>query len=293
MPEQGGTAWSSRRTCPVDRPAGANMNWCDPAVLRRAAHETWELVREAMVGMQENALSQSDQRTREHMLWVTEGIADVTGLLFEVERSDRPERIALCGAKRSLQAVVGMLGDKDLASTYAPEAARLLARGLAVLFAVCGEGDEETVAVEASAPRSRKGLVLVDNGDDDSAAKQGSDTAVGERRSSTRILLSVNVGLVSESNFYAGLTMDVSRGGLFVATYQRLPVGTDVMLSFVLPDGTSITTAGEVRWIREAGTEDQTPGLGIAFCGLKDGELEAIERFCRSRPPMYVDVAGD
>jgi uncharacterized protein (TIGR02266 family) len=270
------------------------MNRSDPAVVRRAAQETRELVREALVGMQENALSQTDQQTREQMLWVTEGIADVTGLLFEVERSDKPGRTGLCHAKASLQAVLGMLRDTDLAGTYAPQAASLLARGLALLFAVCGDADEETAAVEASAPCSRKGLVLVDNNDDDEpAATQGSGPVVGERRSSTRILLSVDVGLVSESNFYAGLSMDVSRGGLFVATYQRLPVGTEVVLSFVLPDGTSITTAGEVRWIREAGAEDQTPGLGIAFSGLKDAEIEAIERFCRSRTPMYVDVAED
>jgi uncharacterized protein (TIGR02266 family) len=81
----------------------------------------------------------------------------------------------------------------------------------------------------------------------------------------------------------------MSAGGLFVATYQIRPVGTPVMLSFVLPDGTTVTVAGEVRWVRDPRSGEAIPGMGIAFRGLEGADLEAVQRFCRKREPMYFD----
>jgi uncharacterized protein (TIGR02266 family) len=109
------------------------------------------------------------------------------------------------------------------------------------------------------------------------------------RRAAERAFIDVDVGFVSDSNFYAGLSMDMSAGGLFVATYQIRPVGTPVMLSFVLPDGTTVTVAGEVRWVRDPRSGEAIPGMGIAFRGLEGADLEAVQRFCRKREPMYFD----
>jgi uncharacterized protein (TIGR02266 family) len=98
----------------------------------------------------------------------------------------------------------------------------------------------------------------------------------------------VEVSLTSESHFFAGLTGDVSTGGLFVQTYRRHPVGTGLVVAFSLPTG-DICAPGVVRWVRE-GAEGTAPGLGIEFECLSEPERDSIETFCKSRPPLYHDI---
>jgi len=109
------------------------------------------------------------------------------------------------------------------------------------------------------------------------------------RRLTGRSVLEVDVGLVSESQFYAGLSMDLSTGGLFVATYQNKPVGTRVAVSLVLPGGQSVWAKGVVRWVREASGEDDVPGMGVEFTEIDPADLEAIKHFCKMRAPMYFE----
>jgi uncharacterized protein (TIGR02266 family) len=113
-------------------------------------------------------------------------------------------------------------------------------------------------------------------------------TALLERRSSGRVALEVEVTLTSDSQFFAGLTGDVSQGGLFVQTYKRYEVGCRVVVAFSLPGG-EIRTAGIVRWIRPA-SDGTPPGFGIAFEGLSSAERASIDAFCCARPPLYHDV---
>jgi uncharacterized protein (TIGR02266 family) len=260
------------------------------------------LLREALLGMQEDALGREDGPVRMRMLQLAEQIADVTGELFEAERAEDPEPGALQRIRASLREILGFLQQAELRKTAATAAMGPVARALAVVFAACGDdagGREEDVVEAAAPPKKRKGLVLVDSGDDwdkvDAAVQPTAEirSLKDERRANERVSLSVDIGFVSESNFYAGLTMDVSAGGLFVATYQRVPVGTVVELSFFLPDGTSVTTTGEVRWTREPSSEESTPGIGVAFSSLTEEDLDAIARFCSSRAPMYVDLADE
>jgi len=116
------------------------------------------------------------------------------------------------------------------------------------------------------------------------------DARKWNRRLSGRSVLEVDVGLVSESQFYAGLTMDLSTGGLFVATYQIKPVGTPVAVSLVLPDGHAVWAKGVVRWVREPRGDDVVPGMGVAFTDIEPSDLDAVRDFCRIRTPMYYDV---
>jgi uncharacterized protein (TIGR02266 family) len=109
-----------------------------------------------------------------------------------------------------------------------------------------------------------------------------------ERRSpdQERVFVEVDVGLASKSNFYAGLSLDVSSGGVFVSTYQPSPPGTQVCLYFVLPSGHSVHAEGVVRWTREA-SPDCEPGMGVAFTTLSEADARAIAEFCAARPPHY------
>ncbi len=109
-----------------------------------------------------------------------------------------------------------------------------------------------------------------------------------ERRASERSPIEVEVSLSSESQFFAGLSGDVSLGGLFVQTYSLRPVGSHVHVAFSLPTG-EIRVSGVVRWVRGA-TDSSPPGLGIAFEHIEGSELAAVEAFCRTRPPLYHDI---
>jgi uncharacterized protein (TIGR02266 family) len=112
-----------------------------------------------------------------------------------------------------------------------------------------------------------------------------------EHRTAPRKKLEVDVGIRSDSHFFAGLSGDVSKGGLFVATYAEIPIGGKVTLDFELPNG-PIVVQGTVRWQRIA-TDNAGPGLGIQFESIARDQLALIERFCQARPPLYYDQADD
>jgi len=103
-----------------------------------------------------------------------------------------------------------------------------------------------------------------------------------------RVFVEVEIGLSSESHIYTGLSLDVSTGGVFVATYEPALAGTAVALYFVLPDGHVVNAEGVVRWTRAA-TDDAPPGMGVAFARISDESLAHIAGFCASRPPLYFD----
>jgi len=103
-----------------------------------------------------------------------------------------------------------------------------------------------------------------------------------------RVFVEVEIGLTTESHFYTGLSLDVSTGGVFIATYEPSTPGTSVTLYFVLPDGYVVNAEGVVRWTRSA-TEDAPPGMGVAFVNISREALAHIAEFCASRPPLYFD----
>ncbi len=79
-----------------------------------------------------------------------------------------------------------------------------------------------------------------------------SGTSAGlDRRLHPRYALSLAITLSGENNFYAGLTEDISEGGVFIATHRLLPIGTPVVMSFSLPHARKILEVhGVVRWLR-------------------------------------------
>ena len=113
-----------------------------------------------------------------------------------------------------------------------------------------------------------------------------------EQRASQRTSVAVDIHLASDSQFFSGLSGDISEGGLFLSTYRTLPIGSSVDLEFSLPGSESpLRARGEVRWLREH-APDQPRGVGIAFDELADDDRERIHRFCTLRPPLYYEDVG-
>lgn len=110
----------------------------------------------------------------------------------------------------------------------------------------------------------------------------------GDRRGDARIAIETDVTLESDSQFFAGLTGNLSTGGVFVATYRQLPVGCGVTMKLTLPDG-DLLVKGTVRWARDT-SSGASPGLGIAFDELGAGDAARIARFCELRAPLLHDA---
>lgn len=115
-------------------------------------------------------------------------------------------------------------------------------------------------------------------------AGESTSTGGAERRIFPRVPVSTAVTISSQSNFYAGLTENVSVGGLFAITDFTLPVGTFLELTVALPDGLPpLAIMGQVRWIRESPPQ----GLGVRFERLGPTETQRIEAFVAQRPPIF------
>jgi uncharacterized protein (TIGR02266 family) len=138
---------------------------------------------------------------------------------------------------------------------------------------------------DASDPDEISSLRLVPDVAKTSEAPGG---PASNRRGSERHPVSIELEFAQDSHFFTGLSQDISAGGIFVATYERLPIGTSLSLTFETQTG-PVEARGEVRWVRDANHDEGRPGLGIAFTELSPGAAERIASYCSRTPPLYVD----
>jgi uncharacterized protein (TIGR02266 family) len=105
--------------------------------------------------------------------------------------------------------------------------------------------------------------------------------------------VSIVLGPASEHLLWSDLTLDVTKGGVFVATFHPLPVGTSVHLLLMIEDDPlPIAAEGVVRWStphREH--DDGVAGAGIQFTKIDAKSLETLARFAREvREPMMFEL---
>ena len=97
----------------------------------------------------------------------------------------------------------------------------------------------------------------------------------------------------SEHNFYRGFSEDVEAGGIFAATYNVHPIGTDVSVSFELPGNRRVFTRGVVQYTREMTSKETAScmsGMGISFSYLENADKTAIEEFQKQHAPIFFEV---
>ena len=79
--------------------------------------------------------------------------------------------------------------------------------------------------------------------------------AAGRRRAARRaVRIHASIDMRSDSNFFTGFSMDISEGGVFIATVEPVPRGTPVELDFTLPGGRPLKVSGVVRWVARGAT---------------------------------------
>jgi type IV pilus assembly protein PilZ len=108
-----------------------------------------------------------------------------------------------------------------------------------------------------------------------------------DKRQHARVPLKARVDyeLLSEDTFLFEYTSNLSRGGIFLATRNPLPIGTRLHLRFTLPDENNrvIKTTGKVAWVNPYHPHgpNLNPGMGVEFIDLSPEDLEAISRLVR------------
>jgi hypothetical protein len=99
----------------------------------------------------------------------------------------------------------------------------------------------------------------------------------------------VALGASSPSNFYRGMDGDdvVMHGGVFVATYAKLPpLGAAVVLTIELPGGNRFEVAGTVAWTQDELGEDSPAGFGARLASAPEDARAMIAQFVRHREPL-------
>ena len=210
---------------------------------------------------------------------LSSSLTPIVGTLFAAELADaRALHGVLDDAMRSVRALL----DGQAAQTR-PLAAQALSRAMAqlhparaVLARSLGLGTQR----EGTAP-----FLLTSSRVKPSAPPEGEP----EQRDASRMELEVPIGLEGDNRFYTGTTDDLSRGGLFVATDDPLQVGTELRLSFVLPDGYRVSARAEVAWVRvpRYRPHELPAGMGIRFDRLSGEDERAIAHYLEERPAFH------
>jgi hypothetical protein len=99
----------------------------------------------------------------------------------------------------------------------------------------------------------------------------------------------VALGASSPSNFYRSLEGNdvVMHGGLFVATYAKLPpIGASVLLGIELPGGNRFEVVGTIAWTQDELGEDSPSGFGARLPNAPEDARAMIAQFVRHRAPL-------
>ncbi|MBX3213461.1 MAG: DNA repair ATPase [Labilithrix sp.] len=99
----------------------------------------------------------------------------------------------------------------------------------------------------------------------------------------------VALDATSPSTFWRSLDGDdvVRHGGLFVATYAKLPpLGAILALGLTFPGGVRTECQGQVAWVQEHLGEDTPAGFGVKLLSASGDLAAMIAQFVRFREPL-------
>jgi uncharacterized protein (TIGR02266 family) len=97
--------------------------------------------------------------------------------------------------------------------------------------------------------------------------------------------LAVNYCVIS-SELLQDYTLDLTSGGMFLATENPLEIDTILYVEFILPEsGRLIRCQARVAWVnqREAAKKPQLPtGMGVQFLSISRADMDAIQSYIKT-----------
>ena len=112
------------------------------------------------------------------------------------------------------------------------------------------------------------------------------------QRSEERMHVELEVSMTGPHTFFSGFAMDMSKGGIFVATHKLSPIGTEFTVSLKLGDEI-LEIISEVVWVRDVDSaliSGEEPGMGLKFKNLDSRYLKLITEFLIKREPLLYDT---
>ncbi len=224
---------------------------------------------------------------------ITASLAGSVRSLFAAQNSGLSDNSHIDEAMNYLRSILQQMQDVLDAEPQLEHVAGTVAKILAILFPVF-KALPNPEKQNISLTQQKK---IEQNKTDEQAKKprdfqfQPPSSEVSERRTSSRVAIEVDIGFASDSNFFTGFSMDISSGGLFVATYDMPVLGTPVNLSFKLPKGPVLSIDGIVKWTREFNetTPDVAPGVGVQFENISKKDANTINKYMSDAPPLFYD----
>lgn len=101
-------------------------------------------------------------------------------------------------------------------------------------------------------------------------------------RGMQRIPIQLLVDYRSNGNYLFDFCKDLGTGGIFIQTTSPLTQGSDVDLTFTIPDSKETLSArGKVIWVQSpvVGRNDLTPGMGVQFADFSASQRKVLEDF--------------
>lgn len=215
------------------------------------------------------ATLQEDPRTPPDVMGVAQNIAHAVGALFDAEQAsdERGGKAFIRTALGSLSQTMALLQDLKSGHRGVIAATATIAGAMSKLHPL--------TAVPSMAPPRMPSI-----------PPAPSPIGLGKRTE-----VEANVGASSETNFYVGFSGEIAEGGVFIATYNTLEVGSLANVTISLPGGYEFRVPGYVHFVRDPMdmSDESEPGMGIKFEQLQGEHRELILRFIRKRAPMFYD----
>lgn len=228
------------------------------------------------------ATLQEDPNTPQDVMSVAQNIAQAVGALFEAEkaRDEKVGKVSVRTALGSLSQTMALLQDVKSAHHGVGVATATIAGAMSKLHPL--------TAVPSIAPGRPPSAPPAAHGHGHHAIPAAASPAIAL---GPRETVEANLGASSETNFYVGFSGEISEGGVFVATYNTLDVGSLVSVHLSLPGGFEFKVPGHVHFVRDPMdmNDDAEPGMGLRFEALAPDQRELILRFVRKRAPMFYD----
>ncbi len=268
------------------------------------AREARESLGQALEALQQDANIPPD------VMAVAQNIAQSVGALFEAERaSSEPDgKASVKAALGSLSQTLALLQDVRSGHGGVTTATEVLAKTMSLLFPLTTVPSRMPPAHEAAVPHIPPAAAVPQASDLGSIGQttvshapgrpspaastpQGGSIRVAPPVTGPRVKIEANIGATTESNFYVGFSGEVSNGGVFLATYEVLKLGTHVRALVTLPGNFEFEVDGWVRFVRDPMdlNTEADPGMGIQFEQLSADARELVLRFIRKRAPLFFD----
>lgn len=116
------------------------------------------------------------------------------------------------------------------------------------------------------------------------AQGQKKTTINKDNRLAVRVPVQLLVDYRADGSYLFDFCRDLGTGGVFIETDSALPAGTEMELTFTIPDSKeTLKTKGTVLWVQGKvdGRPDLHAGMGIQFSNFSAEQRKLLEDFVR------------